>query len=231
MTAPARDPRPLPAHWKALLHPPTLPAAYPPLLPLVSLSPPMLELALRAPVLSAPVLRARNEHLILAQRGDAYIRVALLQIGADLGLTLSGRHHLVSDVGANATLAHIALESGVLDAAVAQRKMCPTSLCHKAAAGIFEALAAVMEDEMGPRAAEILKIALFPWAAAVVEAKVVPLVKIYEGAKAAVTLMDKVAHMMEEMMAASAGHTGVIGTDGVMGSDGIESLHDGADDC
>lgn len=52
---------------------------------------PELATALRAPNLSIPKLRATNEHLLLAQRGDAVIRTVLLGVGAKLGLTFSGR--------------------------------------------------------------------------------------------------------------------------------------------
>ncbi|BEI83430.1 hypothetical protein CcaverHIS002_0400340 [Cutaneotrichosporon cavernicola] len=227
MPALTRAPRPLPASWKEVPHPPTLPVAYPSLLPLLTVSKGSLELALRTPMLSMPVLRARNEHLILAQRGDAYLRVVLLQIGAELGLTLSGRHHVVSAVGSNATLAHIALESGVLDAAFAQRKTGAPSVSYKAAAGIFEALVAVMEEEMGPRAAKILKIALFPWVAAVVDAKIVAVVETFEGVKAAAALKEKVARMMEVMASANVGCQGLNGTDGCMRvkTNGVNGVH------
>jgi hypothetical protein len=58
----------------------------------------------------------------------------------------------------------------------------------------------------GPRADEVLKLALFPWVAAVVVAKVVPIVQAYEGSKAAKALQAKVERMMEEVMAGAKGH-------------------------
>lgn len=58
---------------------------------------------------------------------------------------------LVAQVGSNASLAQICLESGVLDAAIdaSPFKVSVKSVCYKAAAGVFEALAAVLEDELG----------------------------------------------------------------------------------
>ncbi len=53
----------------------------------------------------------------------------------------------------------------------------------------------------GPRADEILKLALFPWIAAVVVDKVVPIVQAYEGSKAAKALQHRVERTMEEVMA------------------------------
>lgn len=84
-------PRPLPATWKEPMHAPaSLPATYRPLLS--TIKPLALGTVFGAPALSKPVPRPANAHLLLAQRGDAVIRTVLLDIGADLGLTLSGRH-------------------------------------------------------------------------------------------------------------------------------------------
>lgn len=59
--------------------------------------------------------------------------------------------HLVAQVASNATLAQICLESGVLDAAIAAgtRRVKVDSVCLTAAAGIFEAVAAALHDELG----------------------------------------------------------------------------------
>lgn len=52
-----------------------------------------LAIALRSPaVTKLCVPRSTNAHLLLAQRGDSIIRTILLNVGEELGLTLSGRH-------------------------------------------------------------------------------------------------------------------------------------------
>lgn len=137
-------------------------------------TPTPLAIALRSPaVTKLCVPRSTNAHLLLAQRGDAILRSLLLDIGEELGLTLSGRHvrlpsflltsrplklvgsidpqHLVAQVGSNATLAQICLESGVLDSAIdaGTRRVKVDSVHLTAAAGIFEAVAAALHDELG----------------------------------------------------------------------------------
>ncbi|KLT38388.1 hypothetical protein CC85DRAFT_306012 [Cutaneotrichosporon oleaginosum] len=193
-----RAARNLPNGWKRPAHPPRIPASYPALLPLLHLSPVALNTALRAPILFRHVSRGRNPHRQAAQLGDAYLRVLLLELGAEMNLPVVACNHLVSLVGANTTLAQITLESGVLDVALQRSSYSYATV--NAAAGIFEALIAVMHEEIGARATGILRKVLMPWIAAVIDAKVVPAVRQHEGREAANAISTQMQRMLRESL-------------------------------